>query len=427
MITLWKNNKLYTGLFVIVCIVLVILVILYIKWTKSPEQFQDLPVSEMHMQYAPFIFAGYHEIYDYIISSTLIKHVNNQIQLTSKPVDNMSTTDVIAFASIPRIYVYISQNMPDKVNLVFTKLKKSNNLIQLYNKQITGRELPDADINKSVDVGSADALNSTGEQTRNSITDEQYDTVMKLVKKYSFNSVSLDFDSYLPDIRLYIQYMLSTNPGFMYNIVLTDAELEKLGTTRENVTPPNAGISMTLNQGIAKFITGSGTNTSTNEALFTTLLNNKEVIPVIDDTVRETLMKESTQSMERSIQAYLFKNKIMATNIGMDRLALFKMSIINPYQTNIFYILKDSLASGTQDELSNKELESKFSKMFTPDLSPEKLAKYAAMYKASNSNSEKQKTNNSMIINPDLECFVLINKFQLLRVVLKRKESELNL
>ena len=431
-----NNRKLCIGLFVIVCIVLVILVIIYIRWTKSPEQFQDLPVSEMHMQYTPFIFAGYHEIYDYIISSTLIKHVNNQIQLTSKPVDNMSTTqdttiqdtttDVIAFASIPRIYVYISQNMPDKVNLVFTKLKKSNNLIQLYNKQITGRELPDADINKSVDVGSADELNSTGEQTRNSITDEQYDTVMKLVKKYSFNSVSLDFDSYLPDIRLYIQYMLSTNPGFMYNIVLTDAELEKLGTTRENVTPPNAGISMTLNQGIAKFITGSSkmdsdtTNTSTNEALFTTLLNNKEVIPVIDDAVRETLMKESTQSMERSIQAYLFKNKIMATNISMDRVALFKMSIINPYQTNIFYLLKDSSALGSaQNELSNKELESKFSKMFTPDLSPEKLAKYAAMYKT----DPKQKIH----YIPDLECFVLVNKFQLLRVVLKRKESELNM
>jgi hypothetical protein len=423
-----NNRKLCIGLFVIVCIVLVILVILYIKWTKSPEQFQDLPVSDG--QYQPFIFAGYHEIYDYIISSTLIKHVNNQIQLTSKPVDNMSTTqdtttqdtttDVIAFASIPRIYVYISQNMPDKVHLVFTKLKKSNNLIQLYNKQITGRELPDADINKSVDVGSADELNSAGEQTRNSITDEQYDTVMKLVNKYSFNSVSLDFDSYLPDIRLYIQYMLSTNPGFMYNIVLTDAELEKLGITRENVTPPNAGISMTLNQGIAKFITGSETNTSTTEALFTTLLNNKEVIPVIDDAVRETLMKESTQSMERSIQAYLFKNKIMATNISMDRVALFKMSIINSYQTNIFYLLKDSSAFGSaQNELSNKELESKFSKLFTPDLSPEKLAKYAAMYKT----DPKQKIH----YNPDLECFVLITKFQLLRVVLKRKEIELNM
>jgi hypothetical protein len=426
MITQWKHNKLYIGLFVIVCIVLVILVIIYIKWNNSHEQFQDLPVSDG--QYQPFIFAGYHEIYDYIISSTLIKHVNNQKVLTSNTPDKEihQIPDVIAFASIPRIYVYISQNMPDKVHLVFTKLKKSANLIKLYNKQITGRELPDADINKSVDVGSADELNSTGEQTRNSITDEQYDTVSKLVKKYSFNSVALDFDSYLPDIRLYIQYMLSTNPGFMYNIVLTDAELEKLGTTRENVTPPNAGISMTLNQGIAKFITGSGkmdsdtTNTSTNEALFTTLLNNKEVIPVIDDAVRETLMKESTQSMERSIQAYLFKNKLMSTNISMDRIALFKMSIVNPYQTNIFYLLKDSSILGSaQDELSNKELESKFSKMFTPDLSPKKLARYAAMYKT----DPKQKIN----YIPDLECFVLVNKFQLLRVVLKRKESELNM
>jgi hypothetical protein len=415
MLTLWKNNKLYTGLFIIICIVLVIL---YVKWNKAPEQFQDLPAN-INGQYQPFIFAGYHEIYDYIISSALIKHVNSQSRLSSNT-NETEMSDVIAFASIPRIYVYVSKNIPDKVHLVFTKLKKSDNLIRLYNKQITGRELPDADINKTVDMDS-EPISSFGEQTRNSITDEQYEMITNLVKKYSFNSVSLDFDSYLPDIKLYIQYMLSTNPGFMYNIVLSDAEIDKLGTTRENVTPPNAGISMTLNQNIAQLITGSPEPGSATNILnsFTTLLNNKEVITVVDDAIRDTLMKESTQSMEDVIKSYLFKNKIMATNISMSRVALFKMSIINPYQTNIFYLLKDSSVSGAQDELSNKELEGKFHKVFTPDLSPEKLARYAAMYKT----DPKQKIH----YTPDLECFVLVNKFQLLRVVLKRKESELNL
>jgi hypothetical protein len=307
--------------------------------------------------------------------------------------------------------------MPDKLHLVFTKLKKSDNLVRLYNKQITGRELPDADINKTVDMDS-----ESGSGERNSITDEQYDMVTNLVKKYSFNSVYLDFDSYLPDIRLYIQYMLLANPGFMYNIVLSNAELEKLGTTRANVTPPNAGLSMPLNPGIAQLITSSESATDTvGELLFTTLLNSKELVPVVDnDDMRNALMKESTQTRESSIKAYLFKNKQMATNISMDRVALFKMAVVNPYQVNIFYILKDSLASGAQDELSNKELESKFSKVFTPDLSPEKLAKYAAMYK------ENPKLNTN-IVKPDLECFVLVNKFQLLRVVLKKREDELDL
>lgn len=412
-------NHIHKKIGIILLLVLVVYIIYHIWNEHVTEQFQDLP-AKINAQYQPFIFAGYHEIYDYIVSSALIKHVNMQTRLSSNTKEN-EMTDVIAFASIPRIYIYISQNIPDKVHLVFTKLKKSDNLVRLYNKQITGRELPDADINKTVDM---DIESGSGE--RNSITDEQYDMVTNLVKKYSFNSVSLDFDYYLPDIKLYIQYMLSTNPGFMYNIILSDAELEKLGTTRENVTPPNAGLSLPLNPGIAQLITGSESATDTvGGLLFTTLLNNKELVPVVDnDTgMREALMKESTQSIERSIQEYLFKNKQMATNISMTRVALFKMSIVNPYQTNIFYILQDNLASGAQDELSNKELESKFGKLFTPDLSPKKLSKYSAMYKAK-SKEQKMETN---IIKPDLECFVLVNKFQLLRVVLKKRESELNL
>ena len=411
-----KNNYILLGRILLLVFVIYIIYIIYHLWTnRRTEPFQDLPVAEGLGQYAPFIFAGYHELYDYIISSTLIKHVNTQAQLTNSNTNNtnqksslqLQTHDVISFSAIPRIYIYVTQSEPNKAHLVFTKLKKSDNLIRLYNKQITGRELPDADINKSVDIGS-DAL---GEQTRNSITDEQYDTVSKLVKKYNFNSVALDFDSYLPDIRLYIQYMQSTNPGFMYNVVLTDAELEKLGILRENVTPPNSGISITFNSGLETLFKGDDTK----QLAFTTLLNGKELVPVTDAGIRETLMQESAQSMESRIKEYLFKNKLMATNISASRVALFKMNIINPYQVNIFYILKDT--GSAQDELSNKELESKFNKVFTPDLSPEKLAKYAALYKA----NPKQK----MFYNPDLECFVVVNKFQLVRVVLKRNEKEL--
>lgn len=411
-----KNNYILLGrILLLVFVIYIIYIIYHLRSNRRTEPFQDLPVAEGLGQYAPFIFAGYHELYDYIISSTLIKHVNTQAQLTNSNTNNtnqksslqLQTQDVISFSAIPRIYIYVTQSEPNKAHLVFTKLKKSDNLIRLYNKQITGQELPDADINKSVDIES-DAL---GEQTRNSITDEQYDTVSKLVKKYSFNSVSLDFDSYLSDIKLYIQYMLSTNPGFMYNIVLTDAELEKLGILRENVTPPNAGISITFNSGLETLFKGDYKK----QLAFTTLLNGKELVPVIDVGIREILMQESAQSIESRIKEYLFKNKLMATNISAARVALFKMNIINPYQANIFYILKDT--GSAQDELSNKELESKFNKAFTPDLSPEKLAKYAALYKA----NPKQK----MFYNPDLECFVVVNKFQLVRVVLKRNEKEL--
>jgi hypothetical protein len=128
-------------------------------------------------------------------------------------------------------------------------------------------------------------------------------------------------------------------------------------------------------------------------------------------------MVQSGSVIESTIKKYLFKNKLIATNINMKRIALFKMNIVNPYRVHIFYILKDNTAINSQDELSNKELESKFSKVFTPDLSPEKLATYADIQRT----DPKQKIN----INPDRECFVIVNQFQVLRVVLKRKESEL--
>lgn len=402
-----KNIK--EGIILIIILIILAIYILYRIWNKhDSEPFQDLPAT----QYAPFIFAGYHEIYDYIISSALVKHVNMQTQLTngnretSSTIDNMETPDVISFATIPRIYIYVSQGEPNKAHLVFTKLKKSDNLIRLYNKQITGREMPDAEINKTVDV--------SGDSERASITDEQYDTCIALMKKYNFSSAMVDFDDYVSDIRLYIRYMIETNPGFMYNVVLSDAELEKLNITREKVTPPNSGISITFNSGLENLFKGDDSEIGDVDR-FTTLLNGKELVPVIDAGIKETLMQESAQSMEALIKEYLFKNRVMATNISASRVALFKMNIVNPYQANIFYILKDT--GNAQDELSNKELDSKFNKVFTPDLSQEKLAKYAALYNA----NPKQK----IFYNPDLECFVVINKFQLLRVVLKRNEKEL--
>lgn len=397
------------------CIILIIILlviaiyILFRIWNKHvSEPFQDLPAT----QYAPFIFAGYHEIYDYIISSALVKHVNMQTQLTKKnlepslSIDNIQSTDVISFTAIPRIYIYVSRGEPNKVYLVFTKLKKSDNLVRLYNKQITGREMPDAEINKTVDI--------SGESERASITDEQYDTCIALIKKYNFSSAMVNFDDYISDIRLYIRYMLETNPGFMYNIVLSDAELEKLDITREKATSPNSGISITFNTGFENLLKGDAGEIGDNDR-FTTLLDERELVPVTDSGIKETLMHESTQSMELLIKEYLFKNRVMATNISASRVALFKMNIVNPYQANIFYILKDT--GSAQDELSNKELDIKFNKTFTPDLSQEKLAKYAALYNA----NPEQKT----FYSPDLECFVVVNKFQLLRVVLKRNEKEL--
>lgn len=397
----------------IILLLAFIVYIIYHIWSNrvATEPFQDLPAS----QYSPFIFAGYHEIYDYIISSALVKHVNMQTQLTnsksetSTTIDNMQTPDVISFAIIPRIYIYVSQGEPNKAHLVFTKLKKSDNLVRLYNKQFTGREMPDAEINKTVNIN-----NFNGDSERVSITDEQYETCISLIKKYNFNSAMVSFDDYVTDIRIYIKYMLETNTGFMYNVVLSDAELEKLDVTREKVTPPNSGISITFNSGLEQLFKGDDGEIVEGDR-FTTLLNGKELVPVTDAGIRETLMQESAQSMESRIKEYLFKNKLMATNISASRVALFKMNIVNPYQANIFYILKDT--GNAQDELSNKELDTKFHKVFTPDLSQEKLAKYAALYNA----NPKQK----MFYNPDLECFVVINKFQLLRVVLKRNEKEL--
>jgi len=362
------------------------------------------------MNYAPFVFAGYHEIYDYVVSSELIKHINNQVQLTT--VNQQTPTDVISFESIPRVYIYVSESTNNKIHLVFTKLKKSKNLISLYNKQIDIKNLPEKDIDKTVIL--PEDMES-GEAVRNSITDEQYSTVMSLIKKYDFSSAKIQFDNYLPDIKMYIQYMLLTNPGFMYNIMLTDDELTELELTRDKVTPQNAVTSLPLNPGFEEHLTKKN---STKGNMFTALLNNRNLVPVVDKKIHNELMKQSASEIESTIKKYLFKNNLMATNINMKRIALFKMNIVNPYQVHIFYMLKDSFGnSSVQDELSNKELDIKFSKVFTPDLSPEKLAKYAEL---SNANPKQKIT-----YNPDRECFVLVNKFQIYRVVLKKKESEL--
>lgn len=420
------NRKIYNNILLFIILIVALLgIYIYYKFVRvNNEPFQDpepqnnITTTSTNMttnnitQYKPFFYAGYHEIYDYIISSTIIKHINNQIQLTST---SNTSQDVISFASIPRIYIYVSQQTPSKAYLLFTKLKKSDNLIRLYNKQLN-QAIPDKDINKTVIIPNDQ---NESETERNSISTEQYEMVMTILKKYSFSGTNVDFNVYLADIKLYIQYMLLTNPEFMYNIVLSDTELKKLDVTREQVTSPNAGLSITLNEGIDKLLSSAGDNNKNddNMVLFTTLFDGKELVPVFDNKIRDELMKQTTETMETTIKKYLFNNKLLATNISMDRIALFKMSIINPYQVNIFYILRDNISTGVQDELSNKELETKFGKVFTPNLSPEKLAKYAELYEA----NPKQK----MYYNPDKECYVLFNKFQVMCIVLKKKESEL--
>jgi len=370
--------------------------------TNSKPAATQKPVTE-------FIYAGYNDIYDYIISSellALLKLRDSSIKPTSSSNNNSKPTDILneelIFADIPRIYIYITKDQPTKANIVLSKLKKSPDLIKLANGQLKViTDTPITDKDKTVTMLDVAA--------RNSVDPAIYSKLVNLIKKHNITGIpGTRFDKHLPAIKTYIKYKTMLEPGFMSNIQLTPKELDLLNIPDTERLPSTSIAALSMNPDYTSFIMA---DTKSPSSTFTTLLDDVDQYNFItrEDMITH-MVQEANYDLQHSIKKFLFKNPDLGININLNmRIAKFQLDMINPYQADLFYILADNLGD---TELTNKEIKAKHALILTEDLSPASLEKLKMQTEL---NPDKPVT-----FNPDKYFYLFYNAFQLIRVNVKR-------
>lgn len=384
--------------------------------TIKPEPTNSTPVYTTE-----FIYAGYNDIYDYVISKALLDLLN-QHEASTKAQPTSILTESILFEDIPRIYLYIAKDAPAKANLVFSKLRKPESLIQLesgqLNKYMQSSKHSALDTEKTIDPLDV--------PERASITDDQRQQLFALIQKHNITQLPvLDINQHIKAIQQYLAYMKTVNPDFFSNIIFTSKELELLDVDKESL--PQIGLTATLQMN-PKYITLTG---QTPGATFTTLLNTvgMEYNFIFGHEMESYLINSAMESLKRDIQNFLFKNPSLGINISQDRLALFKASMVNSYQVNVFYKLKDYIGNM---ELTNSELASKLEKVLKPadNLTPVKLKalKEKALLNQQSNNGNKDTGGSvpKVVVMPDRLFNMMYNEFQAIKVVVKQNEPDLS-
>jgi hypothetical protein len=389
--------------------------------TTKPELTNPDPVYTTE-----FIYAGYNDIYDYIISKALLDLLNqHEARTRSRPTSIL--TESILFEDIPRIYLYISKDAPAKANLVFSKLKKPDSLIQLESDQL----------NKYMQFSKPSALDT--EKTidpldvpeRASISDGQYQNIFALIRKHNITRLpTLDFTQHIKQIQQYLAYMKTVNPDFFSNIIFTPKELELLDVDKDSLPQP-AGLNATLQMNPKYISLTSQTPAVNHPATFTTLLTTAgmEYNFIFGQEMESYLVNSATESLKRDIQNFLFKNTTLGINISPDRLALFQVSMVNSFQVNVFYKLKEYIGNM---ELTNTELANKLEKVLKPadNLTPAKLKalkeKALLNQQANNGNKDMGGSVPKVVVMPDRFFNMMYNEFQAIKVVVKQNEQDLS-
>ena len=382
-----------------VAIILLIIIILLALYKFSGFE-SGTPDTTTHpalpTQYAsgkPFIFAGYNEIYDMIITVELLEQLNQQLKSINK--------SPLTFDQIPRLLIYIYDDDQATINIIPSKLKKSAYLLQFY-QSLTETSPDDMQRDQSTDPAT-------------SITAEDFYKLEMMFKKHTITALSIDQDKYLSIIRKYIKYIIELHPEAMYNLALTSKEYTLLDINNDSVNKlilDNSMPSLMMNKRYRALMD----NDTPPETTFTNTLfsSYKQVHIIFSPDMRDYYFEESRSQLEATIKAYLFNNPELGININMARILLFKMNPANNYEANIFFNLKESKSP---DELTNKELYAKYSNIFMPNLAPEKIAKYTKLMDAD--------PGLKATFKPDMEFYVLYNGFQVTRLLLKNRERDL--
>jgi hypothetical protein len=199
------------------------------------------------------------------------------------------------------------------------------------------------------------------------------------------------------------------NPGFMSNILLTPDDRKLLAVPDEEKLPESSIPALNMNPAYIDFLNNKGSVT------FTSMLDTlKEFTFINREDIRKHMIQESITSLKNTTKDFLFKNTMLGINVNTrERLAKFQLELLNSYQADLFYILKNNISD---TELTNSEIKAKHSTILNDDLTPEALQKMKDL--------EKLNPGKPITYNPDKFFYLLYNEFQIIRINIKSKPLE---
>lgn len=398
-----------------------------------------------------FIYSGYNEIYDYVISKSLYHTLHDFEKKANK---KKKEKELFSFESIPKLYVYVLEEQPSKIHIVFTKLKKSDNLINLFHKTLKQENVSN-EKNKIVEKkGSNTNDNIIVEDNTNTDIQNEITNIKNLIAKHNLTNVSYDLEENQEDIKQLNILLSNTGNNILDNFILLPEDNKVLKTT-SNITK-DANVLKTLSfdknyLDIYSKANNSNGNNSFKHKFSNVLLGESNFI--FDEEKKDYLYHQESLINKQEIQNYLFQNNALGVFISLDRIHTFKMSELNSNLVEIYFKIDNK-----KGELNPKEIMNKLSSSLHIELSKEFLIVNEELNKDSKTNKsdvekeDKQKEEENTIegeetkentqdnnklqkednlekqINnykPNLSFYYLHNKFQVVKVIIRPYEKDL--
>mgnify|MGYP003682081549 FL=1 len=417
-----------------------------------------------------FIYSGYNEIYDYVISKSIyhqlhqLESKNKSKKKTSEDKDNNPPKQLFHFENIPKLYVYVLEEQPTKIHIVFTKLKKSQNLIDLFNKTLK-QETVELQQNKINDK----TQSNNNRETNNQDKDNDIQIIKDLISKHNLTKVNYDLEEDEEDIKELIRLLSNVGDNMLNNFIFYPED-NKILKTNHNIND-NEILVKTLKYDsnyLDNYSERSKKNPKFQHKFTNVLLGDSNFI--FDDDKRKYLFTQEDLTNKQDITNFLFQNNNLGIFISLDRIGKFEMNELNSNLVELYFKInnkkgelsgqeiRDKLSSALNIEFTkqfinvNKELVEEDKKQKANDVKANAVKTNDVKANAVKTNDvkadniknsdtkegnvlqeeeliENTKDNKSLTklnnIKPNLSFYYLHNKFQIVKVIIRPYEKEL--
>lgn len=402
-----------------------------------------------------FIYSGYNEIYDYVISKSIYQTLHD---LEKKVNNKKRQKELFSFESIPKLYVYVLEEQPSKIHIVFTKLKKSDNLINLFHKTLKQENVSN-EKNKIVEKKVSNINdNIIVEDNTNSNFQNEITNIKNLIAKHNLTNVSYDLEENLEDIKQLNILLGNTGNNILDNFILLPEDNKIMKTTDTIIKGGTMLKTLSLDKNYMNTYDKVNTKNKSFKYKFTNILLGTSNF-IFDEDKKDYLYHQETLINKQEIQNYLFQNNSLGVFISLDRIHTFKMNELNSNLIEIYFKVDSK-----KGELNSKEILNKLSTSLDMELTNEFLKVNEELNTVNNTNEDKQKGEENTIegeeeilptknvdengglensgeknkstniiklekeinnFKPNLSFYYIHNKFQIVKVVIRPYEKDL--
>lgn len=389
-----------------------------------------------------FIYSGYNEIYDYVISKSIYHQLhqlesknkrknNNKSKNNNKIIedkDNKPHKQLFHFENIPKLYVYVLEEQPTKIHIVFTKLKKSRNLIDLFNKTLK-QDTVVPQQNKINDK----LQSSTISENNNNTNNNDIQIIKDLITKHNLTKVNYDLEENEEDIKELIRLLSNVGDNMLNNFIFYPEDNQIL-KTNHNINN-NEDLIKTLKYDtnyLNNYNERSKKKPKFQHKFTNVLLGDSNFI--FDEDKRQYLFHQEDLNNKQNITNYLFQNNNLGIFISLDRIEKLEMNELNSNLIELYFKINNKKGELSEQEIKDKlgnALNIEFTKQFInvnkelveeDNNKKDNVLQEEELIENTENTKPLTKLNN---IKPNLSFYYLHNKFQIVKVIIRPYEKEL--